>query len=112
VALLQTVDANNSIELNVGDEQRLLSMAPVTSSDPAAAAAIENLRWSVIVDQSRVEALQALNNTVWVTLVTGLGVLLFAGLLAFVMAQAISVPIGTLNRTAQQIAAGDLSVYP
>jgi anti-anti-sigma regulatory factor/HAMP domain-containing protein len=109
VAQLRTVAANNAIELNVGDEQRLLSMAPVTSSNPAAAAAIENLHWSVIVDQSRVEALQSLNNAVWVTLVTGLGVLLFAGLLAFVMAQAISVPIGQLNRTAQQIAAGDLS---
>lgn len=109
LAQLHAPTASTYLEVMRERKQRIISTAPVASTNLSAASAIKNLNWVMVVDQSASEALQSLNQTISVTVNTGLGALIGAGLLALLIAQAISAPIGQLTKTAQQIAAGDLS---
>ena len=96
-------------ELPSDGEPRLVSQAPVTSLDREHAKLIASLGWIQIVDQDPAEAFQPVSAAIQSTAYTGLGALVAAGLLAFILAQALSAPLGRLTQVARRIAAGDLS---
>jgi signal transduction histidine kinase/CheY-like chemotaxis protein/HPt (histidine-containing phosphotransfer) domain-containing protein len=95
-------------ELVFEDTLRLVSHAPVTSSDPHYAPPISNLGWVLIIHQDSAEALAPVRAAVRVTLLIGLVALLGAGLLALLIARALSSPLSRLTDVARQIAGGDL----
>src|SRR6185369_13563978 len=70
---------------------------------------VANLNWRLVVDQDPAEAFQPVSAAIQATTYTGLGALLAATLLAFILAQALSAPLGRLTLVARKIAAGDLS---
>lgn len=88
----------------------LVSPAQVSSFDPGARLPIAALNWYVIAYQDRGDVLQVVQTSLQTTLMTGLGVLFLAGILAFVVAQVLTTPIIRLTMTVRQIAAGDLTV--
>ncbi|MBK9053625.1 MAG: GAF domain-containing protein [Chloroflexi bacterium] len=88
----------------------LVSPAPVSSFDPGARLPIAALNWYVIAYQDRDDVLQVVQTSLQTTLMTGVGVLLLAGVLAFVVAQLLTTPIIRLTMTVRQLAAGDLTV--
>jgi methyl-accepting chemotaxis protein len=88
---------------------RLVSQAPVVTHDSEHAALVAGLGWTLVVHQDSDEAFQPVSAALRSTLFAGLAALLGAGLLAFVVAQAISAPIKRLTLVALQIASGDLS---
>jgi GAF domain-containing protein/HAMP domain-containing protein len=92
------------------DTPNLLSQAQVSTHDLEKQPLIANLDWRLIVDQNAAEALLPVDTTVQTALLTGLGVVLLAGLLAIWIAQILTRPITHLTTVATQIAAGDLEV--
>lgn len=107
-AQLRSIASRTYLAMQLDGEQVLIGAAPVMSSDAAASPAIGQLNWIVIVDQQSDEALHPLNDAIGATLMAGFGALLVSCLLGLVIAQAISVPLSRVRRTAQRIAAGDL----
>jgi anti-anti-sigma regulatory factor/HAMP domain-containing protein len=109
VARLRGMSAGAYLELPIDGASVLASSAPVLTSNSAAVAPVAQLGWLVVVDEPAAEALQPLNAATGVTFGTGVGALVLAGLLGAMVAQALSAPLGRVRRTAQLIAAGDLS---
>jgi methyl-accepting chemotaxis protein len=70
---------------------------------------IGGLGWQVLVVQQSDESLAPVTATQQTIFLTSLGALALSGLLALVVAQLISAPIGRLTTAASAIAAGDLS---
>jgi signal transduction histidine kinase/DNA-binding response OmpR family regulator/HAMP domain-containing protein len=100
--------AHGAKELRSGGQRRLVSYAPVTSSHADRVSQIAGLDWIVLVDQDVSEALAPVHAAVRVTVLVGLVVLVGAGLLATLLARALTAPITRLSRVAERIAAGDL----
>jgi methyl-accepting chemotaxis protein len=96
-------------QFTLNGETRLVSQAPVTSLDANYTKLIAGLGWIQVVDQDPDEAFQPVSDAIQATVYTGLGALLAAALLAFILAQALSAPLGRLTQVARRIAAGDLS---
>jgi GAF domain-containing protein/HAMP domain-containing protein len=92
------------------DALELISQARVSTHNLEKQPLIANLGWRLIVDQEADEALLPVDTTVQTALLTGLGVVLLAGLLAIWVAQILTRPITHLTTAAAQIAAGDLEV--
>jgi GAF domain-containing protein/HAMP domain-containing protein len=87
----------------------LVSLSPVTTSDPDLTRAVENLGWRLIHDVDAAEALQSLKVVIQIGVLTGLVTLLLITLIAIWLSRQISSPIVQLTRTAQQITEGDLN---
>jgi GAF domain-containing protein/HAMP domain-containing protein len=92
------------------EKPRLVSQAPVSTHDPESQPIIANLGWRLIIDQDSAEALRPVDTTVQTGLLTGLGVVFLAGLLAVGVAQILVRPITRLTIAASQIAAGNLEI--
>ncbi len=98
--------AASYMEMSYLNIPSLVSHAPVrTITDDQA---IANLGWSIVVHQARDESLQVVSSTEQTILLTGLGTLFVSGVLALVLAQLLSSPIGKLTEAARAIAAGNL----
>ena len=98
----------NMIETSYLNAPSLVSSAPVTTIDKQAA--IAELGWNVLVNQSRDESLAPVSAVQQTILLTSLATLLLASLLALLLAQSISAPLKRLTNNAQRIAAGDLDL--
>lgn len=92
------------------EESGLVSQVAVFSYDPSSRLKIDELGWQIIAYQPGSEVFQAINASLGITGVTGLGALLLAGGLAVWLAQWLATPIGRLTAVVQQVTAGDLSV--
>lgn len=110
IAQLQAAKEANYAQLLYKNEPRLVSQSPITSQDPAKQAIIANLNWRLIADQNLADALIAVNTTVQTGLITGLGAVLLAGLLAVGLSYVLARPITRLTAVVTQIAAGNLEV--
>jgi HAMP domain-containing protein len=89
----------------------LVGQASVTSLDPQVAPTIAGLGWTVIIHQEQAEALQTVHDATRASLLTSLGTLLIAGLLALSIAHDLSSPITQLTVVARQVAAGNLAMH-
>ena len=70
--------------------------------------AFERLDWRVVALQDRAEALLPVTNATRAALLSALGALLAAGLLAVVVAQFLTGPITRLTQAAEKVSSGDL----
>jgi methyl-accepting chemotaxis protein len=110
LAELEGIAASEELRpINFRGGLRVVALAPVASDDQTYAALLSNLGWAVIVGQNPDEAFRPVSIATQATVITGVGAMLLAALLAFVMAQAFAAPIGRLTQVVRQIAAGDLS---
>jgi methyl-accepting chemotaxis protein len=109
LASLKQNAAADFAELTFEGSPQLASQAPIASQDIDHAPVVGKLGWTLVVHQAPAEAFQPVGAALRSTLFAGLAALLGAGLLAFVVAQAISAPIKRLTLVALQIASGDLS---
>ena len=96
-------------EFTYDGEPKLVSQASVVALELDHAKPVADLNWILVVDQDDSEAFQAVSAAIQATTYTGLAALLVAALLAFVLAQALSAPLGRLTQVARRIAAGELS---
>ncbi len=79
-----------------------------TAAEGPDGAAIHDLGWYVVTQQSQTEALQTVADTTRVTVLVMLGVLIAAGVAALLVAQILTGPIVRLTAVAAQVAGGDL----
>jgi signal transduction histidine kinase len=94
-----------SLELVYHDAPSFISKDAVASSTHNEV--ITQLGWQIITYQGRDEALQPINAAQQTTLMLSVSVVAIAGLLAWLLAQAISRPLMQLTQAAQRIEAGD-----
>jgi methyl-accepting chemotaxis protein len=102
-----TAASDASTPIIYPDVPSFVSLAPVATinNDPT----IGNLGWQVFIHQHSEESLAPVMAVQQTIFLTSLGALALAGLLALVVAQLISAPIGRLTTAATALAAGDLS---
>jgi methyl-accepting chemotaxis protein len=100
---------SSAAEMRYNGSTRIVSHAPVAARDTRYAQQISALGWRVVIDQLPEEAFQPVSAALQATLLTGAGALLGAALLAFVLAQAFSIPLDRLTQVAKRIADGDLT---
>ncbi|MGB8645802.1 MAG: GAF domain-containing protein [Anaerolineae bacterium] len=108
IALAQ-LDKVDYARINYGGRAAFASKAPVLLDTTGGANEI-NLGWSVIVDQSPTEALAAVGDTGQAAVLTGVGAILLAGLLALLAAQFLTVSITRLTLAAETVSEGNLTV--
>jgi signal transduction histidine kinase len=106
-AALQVVQSatDTSIEIVYHEVASFVSKAAVESTTHDNY--IAQLGWQIITYQNRDESLEPVTADQQTTLAISLGVVAIAGLLAWLLAQAISRPLMKLTQTAQRIEAGD-----
>ena len=85
----------------------VVSATQVTSTDPEAQAAIQDLGWVVIVDQDQAATLAPVRQQTQSTVVVALIILAIGAVLTIFLAQLLSGPIVRLTAVAEQIAAGN-----
>jgi methyl-accepting chemotaxis protein len=102
---LQAPAANYS-ELQVDNVPSIASAGSVATIDKEPT--IGGLGWQVLIFQQSSESLAPVTATQQTIFLTSLGALALSGLLALVVAQLISAPIGQLTGAASALAAGDL----
>jgi methyl-accepting chemotaxis protein len=109
-SLAQVQNSANLVysEFTYDGRQRLVSQAPVASSDPNYNKIIAGLGWTIVVGQEPDEAFQPVSAALQATLLAGAGAIFGAALLAFIFAQVLVAPLGRLTQVARRIAAGDL----
>ncbi len=105
---LKLLTNQNAAQFNYDNEPRIVSQAPVISSDPEEGEFIAALDWQIAVDADPEEVLHLVVDAQQTTLLTGLGGLVLAGVLTLFVAQLLTGPITRLTGVAQQIAGGDL----
>jgi signal transduction histidine kinase/CheY-like chemotaxis protein/HPt (histidine-containing phosphotransfer) domain-containing protein/HAMP domain-containing protein len=108
VAQARAVADGALLELGSGDQRRLAGYASVSSTRADHTAPVVQLGWTLLVDKSETETLAPVRAAVRVTLLCGVAALLGAGLLASVMARALSAPLARVSQVAAQIADGNL----
>ncbi len=89
--------------------ESLVSKAPVTIASGPEQEAIQNLNWTIVVHQDLVEAHQPITTTTRGILVTAIGVLIAAGMLALFVGGQFARPIEGLTVMAAEITKGNLS---
>jgi methyl-accepting chemotaxis protein len=91
------------------DHPQVVSLAQVVSVTPEENL-IETLDWHLVVYQDTAEVMQPVSSLMRNTLLTSLGVFLFATILAIIAARSLASPITRLTAVTSKLAAGDLSV--
>ena len=88
----------------------IVSAAAVTTTNPEAMSAIQNLDWVLFVHQDEAALLAPIRQQTRVTLLIALAILAFSAFAAVILSQTLIGPIVRLNEVAQQISAGNISV--
>ncbi len=109
LAQLQALEARSYAQFVYEGVSSLVGLAPVVSLEAnVEAGVVQQLGWKLITHQTAAEALAPVNDAIQTALLTSLGALLLAGLLAFMIARRLVEPVTRLTAIAKQIAGGDL----
>jgi signal transduction histidine kinase len=109
LAALET--SSGFLEMELNGVEGFASAAPVKTADPGTRLSVEALGWRVIAFQDAAIALQPVNASIRLTIVTGLFALVLAGVLAVGLADWMARPISRFSEITRQIAGGDLSAH-
>jgi len=90
--------------------ESVVSAARVTSTDPQAKAAIQNLDWKLVAHQNAADNLAPVRQQTTSTLLIALVILALSAAASIFLSQTLTGPIVRLTNAAQQISAGDITV--